>query len=166
MYFVHRNFMTVERHTHQTPEDLQSIKVEDTMCISLLLYCALRKVEELSGESIGLQDVLLEAGAEDAAKTVRLRELEAKTKQQREQLDWVRPACSGMLLFSLLVSKQDSLHSMMRTGHWLKVWIQCTFLVEAMKALVRSLALVWQPALGALRRMRLSGVQLSSFCKF
>ena len=65
------------------------------MCVSLLLHGVLRKVEELSGESMGLQDVLLEAGAEDAAKTVRLRELEAKTRQQREQLDWVRSACSG-----------------------------------------------------------------------
>ena len=45
-----------------------------------------RKVEELSGESLGLQDVLLEAGAEAAAGELRLRQLEAELGQQREQL--------------------------------------------------------------------------------
>lgn len=47
---------------------------------------ARRKVEELSGESLGLQDVLLEAGAEATAGELRLRQLEAELRQQQEQL--------------------------------------------------------------------------------
>ena len=47
---------------------------------------ARRKVEELSGESLGLQDVLLEAGAQTAAGELRLRQLEAELEQQRGQL--------------------------------------------------------------------------------
>ena len=47
---------------------------------------ARRKVEELSGESLGLQDVLSEAGAEAAAGELRLRQLEAELRQQQEQL--------------------------------------------------------------------------------
>lgn len=45
-----------------------------------------RRVEELSGEGLGLQDVLLDAGAEAAAGELRLRQLEAELGQQREQL--------------------------------------------------------------------------------
>lgn len=50
-----------------------------------------RKETELSGEIMGLQDVLLEAGAEAAAKALRLRELDAQIAQQRQQLDMVCP---------------------------------------------------------------------------
>ncbi len=46
-----------------------------------------RKVEELSGESLGLQDALLEVSAEAAAGELRQKQLAAEQRQQQEQLD-------------------------------------------------------------------------------
>ena len=43
-------------------------------------------MKELAGESLGLQDVLSEAGAEAATNAVRLAELEAKMERQQVQL--------------------------------------------------------------------------------
>ena len=51
-----------------------------------------RKVQELSGEIVGLQDVLSEAGAEEVSQAKRMRELDTQLRQQRQQL---RLVCVG-----------------------------------------------------------------------
>ena len=48
-----------------------------------------RKVQELSGEIAGLQDVLSEAGAEEVSQAMRMKELDIKVRQQRQQLSLV-----------------------------------------------------------------------------
>ena len=48
-----------------------------------------RKVQELSGEIVGLQDVLSEAGAEEVTKAMRMKELDTQVGQQRRQLSLV-----------------------------------------------------------------------------
>ena len=45
-----------------------------------------RKVQELSGEIVGLQDVLSEAGADEVTQAMRTKELDAQVRQQRQQL--------------------------------------------------------------------------------
>ena len=48
-----------------------------------------RKVQELSGEIAGLQDVLSEAGAEEVSQAMRMKELDIQVRQQRQQLSLV-----------------------------------------------------------------------------
>ena len=48
-----------------------------------------RKVQELSGEIVGLQDVLSEAGAEEVSQAMRMKELDTQVRQQRQQLSLV-----------------------------------------------------------------------------
>ncbi|CAK0740650.1 hypothetical protein CVIRNUC_001266 [Coccomyxa viridis] len=55
-----------------------------------LLSTKQRKVQELSGEIAGLQDVLSEAGAEEVSQAMRMKELDIQVRQQRQQLSLVQ----------------------------------------------------------------------------
>ena len=75
-------------------------------------------MEELSGESLGLHDVLSEAGAETAAKALRLTELEAETTQQQKQLAQARPC----LFFNGSVKAMTGLARMVEELPVLSYW--------------------------------------------
>ena len=96
---AHIEGMSLNRNKRtETGTDSQPANVERWSEIYLKPWSdarTLRKVEELSGESLGLQDVLSEAGAEAATKAVRLTELEANMKHQQVQLVQVHPCLTS-----------------------------------------------------------------------
>lgn len=64
--------------------------------VARVLRCC-READVLLGESLGLQDILVEAGSEAAAAAAHLAELEAQLAQSQARVEEVR-LCCGLLL--------------------------------------------------------------------